>query len=177
MMLSETLTTRRRDRVARIGRWAAILTIVWGVATAALTASWALGGTLGLHQLGTRIQEQALDRETSFVAMIWLSAVGRLLVTGLGFALWFGRDRSIPRPILLTAAWLAGFGLTLYGVTGMIQAALALGGAISTPASMGEAAVPWYLFVWEPLWMIGGLSLLIATAGYQISSRPLASFR
>lgn len=177
MIQRKTMTTQRQERAARIGRQAAVVTMAWGVTTAALTASWALGGTLGLDQLGSRIQEQAVDRETGFVAMIWLSAVGRLLVAALGLSLWFGRERSVPRRALLAVGWLAGLGLTLYGVAGIGQAALALGGAIATPASMGEAAVPWYLFLWEPLWLTGGLSLLVATAGYQIGSRPSARFR
>ena len=36
-------------------------------------------------------------------------------------------------------------------------------GALDIPADVGRAAVAWYIFLWEPIWLLGGL-LFLATA-------------
>lgn len=153
-------------RLARSGRIAAAIAIVWGLGAGILSVAWALGSDIALDQLGTRIQEQAREREPAFVAMIAGSATARFLVAVLGFALLIGPARGWSRRPLLVLGYLGGAGLTIYGIAGMIQAALAKTGVIATPSSMGEDAVIWYLLVWEPLWLVAGLALLVATGGF-----------
>lgn len=36
-------------------------------------------------------------------------------------------------------------------------------GARDVPTDVGDAAVLWYVLLWEPLWLLGGLLFLAAT--------------
>lgn len=171
MLERMTISTGNAVRSRRLRDRGGLLMIVWGMGTGLLSVYWATGGTVGLDQLGVRIQEQATARESSFMAMIWLSAVARLAYAALGMALAQPWGEILPRRVLLTLGWLGGGGLALYGLAGIAQAALVMAGFIDTPVSMGDAAVPWYLLLWEPLWLIGGIAGLIATLGFQRSTR------
>jgi hypothetical protein len=35
-------------------------------------------------------------------------------------------------------------------------------GAIDVPKSFGHDAVDWYLFLWEPVWILGGVLFLLS---------------
>ncbi len=170
-------TDRALHPLNRAGQIAAVVVIIWGIGTGLLSIGWALGSDLGLDTLGTRIQEQAREREPGFIATVWLSAGARLLVAALGAALLaalVGRGQ-LPRLVLLMTGYAGGGGLALYGLAGMVQAALAATGLITVPASMGEHAVRWYLLLWEPLWLIAGLALLVSTDACRRLTRSTSS--
>ncbi|HEV2529343.1 MAG TPA: DUF3995 domain-containing protein [Thermomicrobiales bacterium] len=160
----------RRRQIPRI---AALVAIGWGIGTGLLSVAWAMGSDLGVNTLGTRIQEQAREREPAFIATVGASAVARLLVAVLGAALLAGLTgrHLVPRRVLLALGYAGGAGLTLYGAAGITQAALALAGVIDIPPSMGEHAVRWYLLLWEPLWLVAGFALLAAADGYRRVTR------
>ncbi len=50
-----------------------------------------------------------------------------------------------------------------YGAFGLAEFGLMALGALDIPADVGRAAVAWYVFLWEPTWLLGGL-LFLATA-------------
>jgi hypothetical protein len=65
--------------------------------------------------------------------------------------------------ILRFAGWTTGAALTIYGAIGLAEFGLMALGAVDIPADVGRAAVAWYVFLWEPIWLLGGL-LFLATA-------------
>jgi len=43
-------------------------------------------------------------------------------------------------------------------------------GLRSIPDAMGDDAVIWYLVVWEPFWILGGVLFLLTAWGFQRST-------
>jgi hypothetical protein len=79
---------------------------------------------------------------------------------------------------LIVGGWIVGVGFTLYGAASTVEKALMKAGAIAVPADLGEDRVGWYLFLWDPFWLMGGLLLVAATiafarAGYAPGKPPL----
>jgi Protein of unknown function (DUF3995) len=140
----------------------ALTAAVWWLLFAGASAYWAAGGGLGSHTIARDLVEQAEARDPSFVAMLWIAAAGKTLLAGLALALGRPIAGRVGRLVRL-AGWVAGVAFVLYGAVGLVEF-LSMGLGISTtPASVGSRAVPWYIFFWEPVWVIGGLLLVVAT--------------
>jgi Protein of unknown function (DUF3995) len=135
----------------------AVAAAVWALLFALNSAYWAAGGTAGAHTVANDLAQQAADREPGIVAALWAATVLKLLLAGLALAL--ARPRG--RPLRL-AGWIAGGLLLLYGLVNWGEFVLMAVGAIAVPESVGEDAVPWYVFLWEPVWILGGLLFLAA---------------
>ena len=76
----------------------------------------------------------------------------------------------MPRRLLLVAGWATGLLLTLYGGMGLVSAALAEAGVTE---AADPATLRWYLLLWEPYWLVGGLLFLAATWDFrQRAPRP-----
>lgn len=58
------------------------------------------------------------------------------------------------------AGWGTGILLTLYGAFGIVNGLLA---ELGVTKSSDPATVRWYLFVWEPIWLLGGLLFMAAS--------------
>jgi hypothetical protein len=142
----------------------------WAFAFALYSLLGALGSDLGVDQLAADIREQAEDRDSGFVAQLWAAAVLKALVGVLALALVRDWGRRLPQRALRIAAWVVAIGLLLYGGTNLIRFALMDLGAIETPDSVGDYAVSWYVFLWEPIWLLGGVLFALAARGH--AERP-----
>lgn len=143
----------------------------WALLFAALSFYWAAGGSLGINTLSKVIREPAIRRDGGFVAILWATAVLKVLA-GV-FALAFVRPwgRRVPRRLLLVAGWGTAALLTIYGGLGLISALLS---ELGVTESTDPGTVGWYLFLWEPIWVAGGL-LFAATAWQYAHSVPRLS--
>jgi Protein of unknown function (DUF3995) len=131
----------------------------WAVLFAALSFFWAAGGRTGLQPLE---QPPASSRAVWLVADL---AAGILKIGGglLALALVHtGEHRRIHR-MLLAAAWIGGVGLCLYGGLGLVSDVLHVAGIISDPAT--RKWFFWYLVLWDPWFVLGGV-LYVATAWF-----------
>ena len=139
--------------------WAGYAACLWGLLFAALSFYWAVGGRAGLGTLSKGAREPALERDAAFVAVIWATGVLKVLAALLALALVQQWGTTLPRRALLVAGWGTGILLTLYGAVGIIAALLA---GLGVAESSDPATVRWYLFVWEPIWLVGGLLFMAA---------------
>lgn len=135
----------------------------------AVSFYWAAGGTLGTGRLAKSVRELGLVRDPTFITEVWITGILKVLAGLLALALVRPWGRRLPRRPLRAAVWAAGGLLILYGGSGLVQAALIEAGVIDVPASMGEAAVRWYLVLWEPWWLLGGF--LFAAAAWSTRQR------
>ncbi|MFG3689809.1 DUF3995 domain-containing protein [Micromonospora sp. NPDC047740] len=158
----------------RAGPWAAYGACVWSVLFAALSFYWAAGGRVGTGTIGPAVEGPALAREPGFVALLWATAVLKLVAAALALALVDGRPRWLPRWMLLLAGWGAAALLSLYGVANLAQHLLIVAGLVEVPAGLGRAALPWHLLLWDPVWLSGGLLFTLAAIRYsRLSIRTL----
>jgi hypothetical protein len=154
---------------ARLPAYAAV---AWSLLFAAYSFYGALGGELGVDQLAADIREDAEARESGFVAELWVAGALKLVAAALALALAFRLGQAPRNRVLLVAGWLLAAGLLVYGAANMVQFGLMKAGAIDTPDSVGTYAVDWYLFLWEPIWLLGGAAFAAAAWAYQRHTPP-----
>jgi hypothetical protein len=148
-------------------RWPAYAAATWALLFAAYSFYGALGGELGVDQLAADIRDQAEERDPGFVAELWVAGVLKLLAAVLAAILAVRLGRAPRRRVLVICSWLLAAGLLIYGAANMVQFGLMKAGAIDTPDSVGTYAVDWYLFLWEPIWLLGGAAFAAAAWAYQ----------
>lgn len=156
--------------VTRPGAWAAYGACLWALLFAALSFYWAAGGRIGEGTIGAAVEEPALAREPAFVALLWATAILKVIAAALALALVRGVS-GLPRWLLLVAGWGAAGLLMLYGLANLTQHLLIVAGWIKVPAGLGEAALPWHLLLWDPIWVTGGVLFTLAAIRYTVQSR------
>jgi Protein of unknown function (DUF3995) len=137
----------------------AVVAVVLAFASAAVSAYWLLGGTLGLDTVGGEVEEQARERTTLALAALAVTLVAKLAAVALALALADARTRG--RRSVIALGLLGGAGLALYG------GVLVIGGAIAL-ASFGDSsdrddyALRWHVFFWDPWFFVWGVALALA---------------
>jgi hypothetical protein len=151
--------------------WWAYAAAAWALAFAAYSFYGALGGELGVDQLANDIRQQAEDRDPGFVAELWVAGALKLAVAFLALALVRSWGKVVPDRAIRIATWVVAIGLLIYGAVNEVQFALMKLELIDTPDSVGAEAVNWYLFLWEPIWLLGGCLFAAAALSFGRASR------
>lgn len=105
---------------------------------------------------------------------MWATGGLKVFAGLIPLALVRGSVPRVPRWMLLAATWLAGAILLFYGLvntTGLVIIEL---GWRDVPPDMGEQAVRWGAFFWQPLFALGGALFLAAAWQLQRRKRALA---
>lgn len=145
------------------GQRAAVGAFAWSLAFGLLSLYWAGGSTIGGSTLSASIRDLAEKRDPGFVATVWLTGVAKILGGFLPLALAFGRWRRTLRQLLVWSCIVGGVLLVLYGLGDMVRSALILAGIGRAGAEDEIRTAWWYLVLWGPVWVIGGI-LFGATA-------------
>jgi Protein of unknown function (DUF3995) len=149
------------------GDWAAYAAAAWAFLFAVPSFYWAAGGEIALDTLAVELERDARERDSGTVALTWFT--GALKVVGGLVALSLVRPwgARIPRRLRLVAALGAGVGLALYGAAGLVEKILMETGAINVSAPFGSDRVIWYLLLWDPYWLLGGILFLLAALRFR----------
>jgi len=137
-------------------RWA-YAAAAWAFAFAAISFYWAAGGTAGLDTLARDLEEDAREGGANLVALALVPGVLKAAVGVLALGLVERPRLPISRRANIRLVWLIAFGLTIYGVVLTAEKALMKAGAIDVPTGLGGDRLEWYLFFWDPLWLLGGV--------------------
>jgi hypothetical protein len=154
----------------RTAKWA-YAAAAWAFGFAAVSFYWALGGTAGLDTLAVELERDAREGGSKLLTLAVAPGVAKLALGILALALVEPRRAPVPERALVVLGWLAGIGLSLYGAVLTAEKALMQLDAIDVPASLGDDRVEWYLFFWDPLWLVGGILFLLAAASAQRTIR------
>lgn len=133
----------------------------WSLAFGLLSLYWAAGGELGVSTLAQSIQDRTRDGDSG---MRMLTAMAGLLKVAGGVVALATCQRwghRLPRRPLLLLVGAIGVFYALYGLAGFVEKVLMATGVIDIPDAFGEGAVVWYLLLWEPCWMLGGVLFLL----------------
>ena len=157
-----TVVGEPRPAARRTAGWAVHAAAAWALVFAAMSFYWAAGGTLGSSTMSDAIVEPARAREPRFVALLWTSGALKAIAGLLALALVRPWGRLLPRWVPLTATWVAGVGMLLYGAANLAVRAAMAAGLLATPGSMHSDAARWHLLLWDPWWVLGGVLFVLA---------------
>jgi hypothetical protein len=141
------------------------LVFLWGVVFGALNLWWSVGGELLLDRLAVRIQAQAAEGDTALLVLNTVGGLGKIGIGLLALGTVSRWGRRIPRGVSLAVLYAGGVLLVLYGGANWTQMLLVELGYVDVPVSVGAAQVRWYLFLWEPVWMVGGVAMVLTAEG------------
>lgn len=147
---------------ARRGRWSGVAAAAWSVSFAVPSLYWAAGGTLGAGTIGPAVEGPSLAREPTFVAILWVTAVAKLLGGLLGLMLAGQLLRAVPHRMTALAGWTVAALLLLYGAANAVQHVLMAAGVVAVPDGIGRHALRWHLLLWDPVWLAGGVLFALA---------------
>jgi len=101
----------------------------------------------------------------------WISVAGKFSLGVLALSSLLTSTGKVTS-LLHIALWVAGVLLAFYGIGNFIQHALMLTGAVPVARLLGSLdAVRWHMFLWDPLWLIGGVLFLLLANNYQKTKR------
>lgn len=122
---------------------------LWASAFGLLSALWASGVEVGVDLLSPTIVDRFEAPDTADIVLLWATAIAKVVGGVIPLVLGFGLAPTIPRRLLVTLCWIGGAFYTLYGLGDIV------GGAIQN-ANGAEHAI-WYVLIWGPIWLGGGL--------------------
>lgn len=128
-------------------------------ASAAVSAYWTLGGTLGLDTVGGAIEDLARERSAGGLVLGTVTVALKVLagLLALGLARW-RPGRPGRRPLLgLNGA--ASAILVLWGGANVVVGALVLAGAIDPSDPVDERALRWHVGLWDLWFLVWGAVL------------------
>ncbi|MGP4040148.1 DUF3995 domain-containing protein [Gracilibacillus sp. D59] len=135
--------------------WSIVMGIVWTVLFAGMSFYWAMGGLKGVRSLGGSIYEMSLNPEPSFIVIVWLTGVIKLLGLILLLMLLIKWNNNTIIKTLYYMTKIAGIALFLYGLLNFITITLSAINVLDF--DLDSYATFWRLVFWEPFWMLGGI--------------------
>ncbi len=144
----------------RRNHWFVALGIAWTVIFAGMSFYWAMGGMLGVRSLGGAIYEMSINPEPSFIAVVWLTGVIKLIGVVLLLLLFVRWGNDVIAKILYFLTKTAGVFLFLYGLLNFITISMSVFDILDF--DLDSYATCWRLTFWEPFWMVGGVCYFFA---------------
>lgn len=137
---------------------------IWCFLFALISFYWAGGGMMGAKSLGGLIYKKAMERESSFIAIVWFTGFVKLC-GGVFLLLLLRRWSNVTNRVLYFLTLIGGIFLFLYGLANFISLILSSFGLLSL--QIDHFALRWRLFFWEPIWMIGGVLFILSALEFK----------
>ncbi|WP_330333831.1 DUF3995 domain-containing protein [Streptomyces sp. NBC_00536] len=157
----------------RMGRWPGFAAGAWGVLFAVPSFIWALGSTFGARStVAPSLVKLAEDRVTWFLAVLWVTGLLKLFGALVGIGLTRRRGTWTGRLTVFCGAG-ATVLLIWHGCLFVVHGVLVEAGArVVAPDLAG--LTHWYLYLWGPWFITGGLAFAAATTRYvrRYDARP-----
>jgi hypothetical protein len=145
---------------------AAAIATSLGLASAAISAYWALGGTALLDTVGGAIERWGRERSPGVFVTLWvivvlkiIAAVAPLVFVGVGSGQLPAWTRARRTRLL---GWIAAVGLTVYGGVLTVVGLLVEAGLIHAADDADQHALAWHAFVWDPWFALWGIAFAVA---------------
>lgn len=133
---------------------------VWSFIFALMSFYWAAGGMIGVKSLGGVIYQKAIERDPSFITVVWVTGVIKLAGAVVLLLLLNMRPNTRVKKLLSQFCITAGILMMLYGVGNFITISLA--GLNVLNFDLSAYAMTWRLIFWEPFWVAGGILYFLA---------------
>ncbi len=155
----------RRTRRVRLGQWPGFAVAAWGLLFAVPSFVWAMGGTLGARStVAPSLMKLAQDRVPWFLAVLWVTGFLKLFGALIGIGLLRRRGTWTSRPLVFCGGGAAAL-LIWHGGLFVVHGVLVEAGARSVAPGLA-GLTRWYLCLWGPWFIAGGLAFAAATVRY-----------
>ncbi|MBC2879286.1 MULTISPECIES: DUF3995 domain-containing protein [Streptomyces] len=155
----------RRPSRPRPGAGPGLAAAVWGILFAVPSFVWATGRTFGARTtVSPSLVELAHDRVTWFVAVLWVTGFLKLIGALLGIGLTRRRGPGTGRLLVFCGGGAAVL-LVWHGGLFVLDGVLVETGVLSAAPGLADLTL-WYLCLWGPWFVAGGLAFGAATARY-----------
>jgi hypothetical protein len=136
-------------------------------AYALVSLYWALGGHALVSTVGGYVERFAREGGVVPVLLALLAAAAKVVGGLLALALVRPWGRVVPRRWLLGVNVAASALLVVYGALDVGGGALVLSGAVHPSGGVDRNALRWHVGLWDLWFLVWGLLLALATAGYR----------
>ncbi len=160
-------TARRTQRA--VGFWPGYAACAWGLAFAAISFYWGIGGTLGLDTLGGSLESLAKAHDRIILIAVWVTGFLKFLGSLLALALAGMWTARLPRRPVTVLGGVAAATLTLYGGILVVSEALVTIGAIKPTQPVDWKPLLWHLYVWDLSFLVWGILFGVATWHYSMT--------
>jgi hypothetical protein len=144
---------------------AAWVAAAWGVLFAVPSFIWATGHTAGATStVSPQLVAKARDGVTWFLVVLWLSGFLKLFASAVAVALTRPRSTRVGRFAAFCGAGAAVL-LTGHGLLFVVGGALVESGAVHGKPDV-VSLLRWYLYLWGPYFVLGGVAFGMATLWY-----------
>jgi hypothetical protein len=143
-----------------------------GLAYAAVSVYWALGGTWLLDTVGGTLEQQGRTGNPGIIVAVCAAAVLKVIgaiVPLAAVGVTSGQATIARRRQVRALAWLEAAILTIYGLVLTAAGLLVQSGAIAPAASADHRALAWHAYLWDPWFLLWGA---LVTAALVRSRQP-----
>lgn len=150
-------------------KWPGCAAALWGLVFAVPSFVWALGYTFGARStVAPDLVRMAREQVPWFVAVLWITGILKLFGTFLGLGLTGQRGRRLGCFLVFCGAGAAVL-LVWHGALFIVHGVLVEAGTIAVKPDLAPLT-RWYLYLWGPWFVLGGLAFGLASIRYLRSS-------
>ena len=138
-----------------------------GLAYAAVSVYWALGGTWLLDTVAGTLEQQGRAGNPGIILGVCAATVLKVIgaIVPLAAAgVSSGQATVAGRRRVRVLAWLEAAILTIYGLVLTVAGLLVQSGAIAPAASADRRALAWHAYLWDPWFLLWGALVAAALA-------------
>ncbi|MEV7405902.1 DUF3995 domain-containing protein [Streptomyces sp. NPDC091267] len=155
----------RRTVRLYLSRWPGCAAAAWALLFAVPSFVWATGSTIGARStVSPSLVMLARDGVPWFVAVLWVTGFLKLFGALIGIGLTRPRGSQISRALVFCGGGAAPL-LIWHGGLFVVHGVLVEAGAVAVEPDLA-ALTAWYLYLWGPWFIVGGLAFALATALY-----------
>ncbi|WP_229832627.1 DUF3995 domain-containing protein [Streptomyces purpureus] len=149
----------------RPGMWPGFAVAAWGILFAVPSFVWALGGTFGARStVAPALMKLAHDRVPWFLAVLWVTGFLKLFGALVGIGLTRRRGKWTGRFMVFCGGG-ATVLLVWHGCLFVVHGVLVETGARAVAPDLA-GLTRWYLYLWGPWFIAGGLAFAAAATRY-----------
>ena len=144
---------------------AALGALVVGLAYAAISAYWGLGGSWLLDTVGIALSHPGQAGRAAALLAIWGAAVVKAIAAVLPLLAVGGWPRRLDLRWVRRArvlSWIEAAILTSYGLVLTVTGLLVQAGVVTAAANADHRALKWHAYLWDPWFLVWGILVLIA---------------
>ena len=153
--------------------WPALATAIWAILFGGLNLYWTFGGRWLTEFLGASLQQGIADNDQQLMIANTIGGIGKFGLGAVAILTILPAAKRVPHWLMTLVTFGSGVLLVLYGLANWSIVSLAMMNLIDVPSSIGEDQLPWYFWLWEPLWIIGGVLLILTWWDWRKGYRTL----